>query len=177
MKQASITPDSFRDINEIAAAVQILVDRGMAERLPDRKQEFQDLFDQVGDAAYGRLNTELFWPVRAMLGTAGLKATPRLPGRFQSSREWGNADESHQQRWSWSVVSKADGTAIGAIAVGSHHDHGRFHLPRSPEVIAVEATSEAAIIRELSARMPAFGEAQDFRTWYADYLAGQADRT
>lgn len=174
MQQASNPPISLGDIVQVAAAVQSLVDQGVSERLPLRQDEFQALFEEIGDAAYGKLNTELFAPVRAMLKTAGLKATPRLPGSFQSSREWGNVDESHQQRWSWSIISRAAGSPIGAIAVGSHHDHGRFRLPQPPEVIAIEATTTAAIIREISASKPEFGQTQDFRTWYADYLAGHA---
>lgn len=173
MQQVASPGAPMGDIAQVAAAVQSLVDRGMTERFPARQAEFQALFEEVEDAAYGTLNTELFAPVRVMLREAGLKATPRLPGSFQSSREWGNADESHQQRWFWSVVSREDGTTIGALAVGSHHAHGRFHLPRSPEVVAVRATTPAAVVRELAAGMPEFGEAQEFRSWYADYLAAQ----
>lgn len=174
MQPSTALTTPSHDIVRVAAAVQDLVDRGVAERLPARDGEFQALFQEVGDSAYGTLNTELFAPARAMLRGIGLKAVPRLPGSFQSSREWGNADESHQQRWFWSVILREDGTAIGAIAVGSHHDHSCFRLPRPPEVVAVEAITPAAIIRELSARMPEFGQAQDFRSWYADYLDAQA---
>ncbi|WP_173087420.1 DUF6022 family protein [Devosia sp. 1635] len=135
-----LTDEAGTDIHALAQRAQAMVDLELARILPVRLQEFQQQFEEVGDLAYGTLNAELFRPVHAALREAGLKAIPRLPGSFQRSREWGNADETHQQRWMWSIISGADGKPIGSLAVGSHHDHSCFRLPRSPEIIALRAT-------------------------------------
>ena len=160
------------DIVLLARFVQNLVDRQVEQLLPARSGEFQTLFESIGDMAYGRFNTLLFGPVRRALEAAGLKAVPRLPGSFQSSREWGNSDETHQQRWMISrIVRINDGSALGSLAVGSHHDHHRFRLPRSPEIIALIATSPGAVVAEMSMHRPQFAQTEAFRDWYARYRA------
>lgn len=157
------------DIEDLARAIQKLIDDGIGEVLPRRLAEFQRRFEQDGDMAYGALNTELFQPVRALLRNRGLRAKPRLPGGFQDSREWGNSDESHQQRWFYSVIIEDGGDVLGAIAIGSHHDHRAFRLPRNPEVLAVAAHTPAAIEREIGQRYPDYAAAQPFRAWWRDH--------
>lgn len=159
------------DIHALAERIQALVDDQLADILPAQQQDYDERFLRDGDMAYGALNTQLFQPVRTLLTELGLKADPRLPGDFQESREWGNAEETHQQRWMWSMIKDAGGQAVGAIAVGSHHDHSRFTLPRSPEVVGVSATNWDGVIRELGEKMPEFAKAPSFRLWYQDYLA------
>lgn len=128
-------------------------------------------FVRDGDMAYGALNTDLFQPARKLLTELGRKADPRLPGDFQESREWGNADETQQQRWMWSMIWDAEGQAVGAIAIGSHHDHSSFTLPRSPEVMGTSATSWEGATQELGEKMPELAKAPSFRVWYQGYLA------
>lgn len=158
------------DVHSLGDRIQTIVDEGIASILPAKQSEFDERFRRDGDMAYGALNTALFQPVRRLLSELGLKAKPRLPGDFQDSREWGNADETHQQRWMWSLILRKDGKAIGAIAVGSHHDHSRFHLPRSPQILSLSATTWAAAKRELGDKLPEFARSQSFRDWYRDYL-------
>ncbi|HZX80011.1 MAG TPA: DUF6022 family protein [Lysobacter sp.] len=160
------------DIRLLARFIQTTVDAGFSELYESCLDEYQQLFEQMEDMAYGRFNMMLFKPVRRAMDTHGLKAVPRLPGSFQTSREWGNADETHQQRWMTSRIVLPDGRALGTIAVGSHHDHSRFRMPRSPEIIAIEATGRRTVIDVLRDRMPEYGQAEDFRDWYARYLAG-----
>jgi hypothetical protein len=161
------------EIVSLAEHIQKQLDEAVPALLERRGSEFQTLFEEVGDSAYGAMNTALFAPIRSMLSAAGLVAKPRLPGGFQTSREWGNHDESHQQRWMWSVIHKIKGPPIGTLAVGSHHSHLQFEVPRGPEVIGLYATTPAAIVSELSAILPEFGKAQDFRAWYVRYVAEQ----
>lgn len=158
---------------EIAGQVQQLVDAELSTILPAREAEFQQRFARDGDMAYGALNTELFAPVRLMLKEMEIKATSRLPGDFQTSREWGNADETHQQRWMWSMLTR-NGGAFGAIAVGSHHDHSCFRLPRPPEIIGLTATTHGQVCRELARLKPDFGTSVPFREWYQQFLAAGA---
>jgi vancomycin aglycone glucosyltransferase len=162
------------DIHALARRVQAIVDLELARILPVRQDEFQRRFEAHGDLAYGTLNAELFRPVQTALREAGFKATPRLPGSFQRSREWGNPEETHQQRWMWSVIRTAQGTPIGSLAVGSHHDHSRFRLPRSPEILALRATVPSRIVAEIAQTHPRYAEQEDFKDWYAQYLAQQS---
>lgn len=158
------------DIFGLAQKVQRIIDQGLAESFPTRQAEFDARFAKHGDMAYGTLNTVLFAPVRGLLRDLRLKARPRLPGKFDDSREWGNEDETHQQRWMWSVILSEEGP-IGTIAVGSHHDHTCFRLPRRPEVIGISSTTPRQIVSELGRLMPEFAAAQPFRVWYRNYLA------
>ncbi|MDH4442223.1 MAG: DUF6022 family protein [Rhizobium sp.] len=159
------------DIRALANQIQALVDERLAVILPAHQQGYEERFLRDGDMAYGALNTQLFQPVRTLLTELGLEAAPRLPGDFQESREWGNAEETHQQRWMWSMIKQGSGQVVGAIAVGSHHDHSSFRLPRSPEVVGISATNCDEVIQELGEKMPEFAQAQSFRLWYQDYLA------
>ena len=161
--------DDF-DVQAIAQQIQALIDERLIQILPARQAEFDSRFARDGDMAYGALNTELFLPVRKLLRDLGLRARPRLPGGFQESREWGNADETHQQRWMWSFLQDDAGRSVGAIAVGSHHDHSRFRLPRSPEVLGLAATTLDDLVIEMSDLHSEFAQAPSFNEWYRDYL-------
>jgi hypothetical protein len=104
------------------------------------------------------------------LKQAGLRATPRLPGSFMTSREWGD-DESEHHRWMWSKISAADGTPIGTIAVVFFHDHIQIRIPRPFKIIGLEATSKGAVIAALSRLSPDFKNALEAKIEIAQYLA------
>lgn len=123
-----------------------------------------------GDAAYGTYLNLLFRPVRRLLEQAGLRASPRFPGDFNSSREWGNADESDQQRWMWSTIKAAGGEPLGTIVTITHHDHTRFRVPRQPGILALREVGKAAVEEALSRRSADFAQAVEFKVWYAEYL-------
>jgi hypothetical protein len=159
------------DIFALGEFIQEVVDQRFEDLWEVHRAEYQRLFETVGDMAYGKFNALLLQPIRGALTQGELKASPRLPGSFQSSREWGNEDETHQQRWMTSKITRHDGAPLGTIAVGSHHDHSRFRLPRSPEIIALDVVRPREVISALSDRMPEYGEAEEFRDWYAKYLA------
>lgn len=159
------------NIHALGEFLQSVLDRHTEVLLTEHTEHYQQLFETMGDMAYGKFNTLLFTPVRRALETAGLKAIPRLPGSFQSSREWGNAEETHQQRWFTSRIVRADGAPLGTLAVGSHHDHSKFRLPRPPEIVALDVTRTTDFVAALSVIYPEYGQAQEFRTWYASFLA------
>lgn len=171
MSEQSPTTAASTDIHRLGVQIQDLVDQTLALILPGKQEDYEARFERDGDMAYGALNTQLFQPVRTLLSELGLKAEPRLPGDFQESREWGNVDETHQQRWMWSMILTSSGEIAGAIAVGSHHDHSRFRLPRSPEVLSLSAKDWDAAVCELGERLPEFAQAKSFRLWYQEYLA------
>lgn len=168
--------DVTSNIHSLGHFVQKTVDVAFGELYERRIKEFQTLFEQVEDMAYGKFNMLLFQPVRRAMAVAGLKAVPRLPGNFQTSREWGNQDETHQQRWMTSKIVRSDGNALGTLAIGSHHDHSRFRMPRSPEVISIEVTQRSDVIGALADRLPEYGQAEDFKDWFARYLSESAQQ-
>jgi hypothetical protein len=121
--------------------------------------------------AYGTYLTLLFRPIHRQLKLAGLTPKPRFPGDFNISREWGVADETDQQRWMWSTVVAADGTALGTIVTVVFHDHTQFRLPRPPQIIALAETGKEAVIAVLSQRSDDFRNAREATIEIAEYLA------
>jgi hypothetical protein len=114
----------------------------------------------------------VFRPVHLQLRQAGLKPRPRLPGEFHISREWGNADETDQQRWMWSTLERLDGgEALGTLVTITYHDHTRFHVPRAPGVFAISAVGKDAVVKALSKRSPEFQAAREASIEIAEYLA------
>ncbi len=138
-------------------------------------ERLSKLFDTEGDAAYGVYQQALFRPIKCALETAGLKAVPGLPGDFQASREWGNPDETEQQRWMWSVIVNAAGEPLGTLVHVIHHDHTRFRVPHPPEAIALRETEKADVERILSSRSDNFAAALEFSVWYIWYLQAQRE--
>jgi hypothetical protein len=121
-------------------------------------------FARAGDLAYGTYMGQLLRPLARTIGEAGLAVYPRLPGLLDDSREWGNSDESEQQRWFWSsVVRLSDEKGIGTVVTILHHDHRRFRLPFRPRVFGVDAVGVDAVEVALSRLSPQFAAAVPFR--------------
>ena len=117
-------------------------------------------FAKAGDMAYGTYLGLLLRPVARALAAADLEVYPRLPGSFANSREWGNADESEQQRWFFSVVARlGEDRALGTIVTVVHHDNGRFRLPHRPQVFGIDVLGLDAIEATLSLRSADFAAA------------------
>ena len=68
------------------------------------REKLADAYSRAGDAAFGTYLNLLLRGVKRRLREAGLKTAPPLPGDFGISREWGNADETDNERWMWSAV-------------------------------------------------------------------------
>src|SRR5687768_12115987 len=114
----------------------------------DVHQEMIDRYPQIGDTVYGLYGQRLFRPVHDYFKQVGLQAIPRLPGSFINSREWGPEEE--RQRWMWSKIVSAGGTAVGTIVIIFYHDHLQVRIPRAFEVIALEETTKGEVIKALS---------------------------
>lgn len=166
--------DSVRpvhDIHALALALQARVDARWQATLDDHADKLADAYARAGDLAYGTYLGLLFRPLDRDLRGAGLATSPALPGDLDRSREWGRApDETDQERWMWSLVRRADGTALGALVTAVFHDHTRFRVPRAPRVFGVAAGDEA-VIAALSAASPDFAKAREFSVEVAEYLA------
>ena len=152
--RALLSDDERRDIFALGHRIERHIAESWQAILQTKHDRLLEVFEKAGDAAYGTYGTLLFRPVRRQLEQAGLRASPRLPGDFEISREWGNADESDQQRWMWSTIKTAAGEPLGTIVTLFHHDHTRFRVPRQPGIIALREIDKAAVEAELSRRSP-----------------------
>lgn len=127
-------------------------------------------FNKAGDMAYGAYLNFLFRPVHQHLKQAGLRTNPRFPGNFDISREWGNLEQTNQQRWMWSTIESTAGESLGTIVTITFHDHTQFRIPQKPEMIALTQTSKEAVVEALSHRSADFKNALEFQVEYAQYL-------
>lgn len=126
-------------------------------------------YDELGNGVYGLYGTAMFKPIHAQFKAIGWRVQPRLPGNFNISREWGDV-ERDRQRWMWSKITAADGTAWGTIATGYYHDHCEIRIPRPFRIIALKETTKAEVVRALARQLPEFGTALEAHIEYAQYL-------
>ena len=156
------------DILTIAQSIERYLNENWERVFHETQQEMNDRYEEIGDGVYGIYGTELFRAVHAQFKLVGLRSMPRLPiGNFATSREWGEEDD--RQRWFWSKITRADGAAVGTIAIAYHHDHVNIRIPRPPGVIALKETGKAAVVAALSRISPDFGNALEARVEYAEY--------
>lgn len=167
--QLVLTGSKETDIYAIGRHIEALVAEQWQSILQTHAAKLQDAYERAGDSAYGTYLDLLFRPVRKDFRQAGLRAAPALPGDFDISREWGNEDESDQQRWMWSTINSPEGS-LGTIVTIIFHDHNQFRVPRAPQIIALQETDKEDVVEALSGRSPDFAQAVEFNIWYADYL-------
>lgn len=158
-------------IETIARFIEKHVNENWKLVLESRREKLMDAYIRAGDLAYGTYGEYLFRPVHRELKQAGLRAVPNLPGKFDISREWGNADETDQQRWMWSTIQTIDRIALGTIVIVFYHDHSQFRVPRKPKVIALAETTKQDVIRALARRSRDFRNAREASIEIAEYLA------
>ncbi|MBZ9750829.1 excinuclease ABC subunit UvrA [Deinococcus sp. HMF7604] len=141
--------------------------------LTTHADKLADAYARGGDAAYGTYLNLLLRGAKRDLRAAGLSAEPPLPGEFGASREWGNADETDQERWMWSVVRSPTGEALGTLVLTVPHSHAQFQLPRRPRAFGLRTVDLADTEAALSKRSPDFAAALPFHAWYQAYLDTQ----
>ncbi|WP_035333755.1 DUF6022 family protein [Dyadobacter crusticola] len=165
----SITVKS--NIREIAEQIRLHINNNWKTVLEKHSDRLLRAYEQMGDGAYGLYLDLLFKPVYRQLKDSGFKVMPKLPGNLNISREWGNVDETDQERWMWSVIKFPDKSDCGTIVVEVFHDHTQFRLPKPPAIRFMHLTKKEDIIAELSRISPDFSKAKDMVAEYADYLA------
>lgn len=161
-KQSDIFAIAQHIENHIAANWQILLQKHQNKLLRG--------FKKAGDLAYGAYLNFLFRPIHQQVKQAGLRPNPRFPGDFNLSREWGNPEETDQQRWMWSALESATGQLLGTIVTITFHDHTQFRISQKPKIIALTETSKEAVVEALSHRSVDFKNALEFQIEYAEYL-------
>ncbi|WP_156338882.1 DUF6022 family protein [Chondromyces crocatus] len=170
-----LTANELRDIHALGRTISHHVERSWQALLDGERERLVHVYERAGDMAYGAYLSLLFRPVHQALMKAGLRARPRLPGEFDISREWGNEDESDQQRWMWSTIRPLNGEPLGTIVTVTFHDHTRFRLPRQPQMLSLDEVGKEAVVAALSRRSDAFGKALEFTLEYEAYLKREAE--
>ena len=170
----AITAES--GIELIAQQTRLHIDKNWAFVLSQHSARLVKAYQEMGDGAYGLYLDFLFKPVYKQLKDCGFSVLPKLPGNLNISREWGNVDETDQQRWMWSVLKFPDGSECGTIVVEVYHDHTQFRLPKPPAIGFLTFTKREDIIAELSRISPDFSKAKDMKAEYADYLANSSEK-
>jgi Family of unknown function (DUF6022) len=132
------------------------------------------VFNKAGDMAYGAYLNFLFRPIYMQLKQVGLYPEPRFPGDFSISREWGNKEETDQQRWMWSTIKSTEGKSLGTIVTITFHDHNQFRIPQKPQIIALAETSKDTVVKALSQLSADFENAREFQVEYEEYLQNQS---
>jgi hypothetical protein len=158
------------DIFALANHVDGFVETTWEAVLREKHDKLIDAYARAGDMAYGTYLDSLFRPVEKQFRQAGLKLDPGLPGDFNISREWGNADETDQQRWFWCTVTAKEGAPVGTLVTIVYHDHSQFRLPRRPRTFGLSEWGKDAVVAALSERSEDFGQAREASVEIAEYL-------
>jgi hypothetical protein len=164
----------MNDIHSIGRTIQEHINQEWESAFRQVESKMLELYPQIGDSVYAIYGKQLFQKIQERFKELGLQANPRLPGSLMNSREWGES-ESDRQRWMWSKISRSDGTAIGTIVIVVFHDHTQIRIPRPFQVIALEVSSQAAVIKALSEISPEFKNAPDMKQEVAEYLAANQE--
>lgn len=170
---AYFTEQASRDIHTLGRYIQQYINDNWDKVFQANRQEMIDRYDEIGDAVYGLYGTRLFRPIHDQLKLVGLRARPRLPGHFDTSREWGD-DDSDRERWMWSRIETTDRKSVGTIATAFFHDHIQIRIPRPFRIIALNETAKGDVVAALSRISPEFGAALEARVEYAEYYAAAA---
>lgn len=164
-------------IQAIASFMEEYITESWQAILHEHHGKLLEAYEKAGDAAYGTFLNLLFIPVHRQFKAIGLRPEPNFPGNFEVSREWGNLEETDQQRWMWSVVLSPEKQPLGTIVTIVYHDHSRFHVPRQPRILAIEETEKDDIVAALSLLSPDFKEALEFTEEYERYLQAQGNNS
>jgi hypothetical protein len=160
--QAFFAENNSSDIFTIGRYVQQYINENWQVVFQAERDEMVRLYPEIGDSVYGVYGNKLFKALHEEFKANGLRATPKLPGSLNISREWGE-DERDRQRWMWSKIVGQDGKAVGTIVTIFYHDHVEIRIPRVFKVIALKETSKGAVIEALSQMSADFAYAMDMK--------------
>ncbi|NJL80485.1 MAG: hypothetical protein HC836_29090 [Richelia sp. RM2_1_2] len=161
------------DIFAIGKYIEIHITENWQILLEKHHDKLLRAFERAGDMAYGAYLNFLFRPVHIQLKQINLYPQPRLPGDFSISREWGNKEETNQQRWMWSSIKSTKGNSLGTIVTIIFHDHNEFRISQKPGIIALAQTDKNAVVDALSQLSSDFQKAREFQIEYEEYLRNQ----
>jgi Family of unknown function (DUF6022) len=162
------------DIFAIGKYIEIHIEENWQILLKKHHDKLLRAFERAGDIAYGTYLNFLFRPIHIQLKQNNLYPEPRFPGDFSISREWGNKEETNQQRWMWSTIKSTKGNSLGTIVTITFHDHNEFRIPQKPVIIDLAETNKDAVVEALSQRSMDFQNAVEFQIEYEEYLQNRS---
>jgi Family of unknown function (DUF6022) len=162
------------DIFAISQYIESHIEENWQILLEKHQDKLLRAFERAGDMAYGAYLNFLFRPIHTQLKQINLYPEPRLPGDFSISREWGNKEETNQQRWMWSTIKSTKGNLLGTIVTITFHDHNEFRIPQKPGIIALSQTDKDAVVEAISWRSVDFQKAREFQVEYEEYLQNRS---
>lgn len=135
------------------------LDRSWEATWREHLPRIREVYERMGEPAYGVYNRELFAPIQRDLAAAGLRCAPSLPGTLPlSEEEWG--PEEHRERRMWTLLNDEEGGPLGAVVTRFFHDHTQLRLPQPPTAFGlpeVEHDRIRAIVRQDPSTWPACG--------------------
>ena len=133
-----------RSVETCAAWIDEWLDARWEDVWRSQLGHLQQVWEEIGEPAYGVYNRELFRPVQSALTREAFTCRPRLPGNLSLSEEhWG--PEDFRERRMWTLLVDADGTQLGALVTRFFHDHTELRLPRRPAMEGLIATDHDVI--------------------------------
>jgi hypothetical protein len=133
-----------RSVATVSTWIQHRLDHDWSVVWTSRLGELHDLFDTIGEPAYGVYNRELYRPIQKALNHEGLTCKPTLPGSFAlSEEEWGAEDDRERRMWTLLIDHGAE--PIGSLVTRFFHDHTRLRLPRPPALEGLPDTDHDTI--------------------------------
>ncbi|MBF2016647.1 MAG: hypothetical protein IGS23_15890 [Rivularia sp. T60_A2020_040] len=172
--QEFLTENKNSDIFTISQCIENHIAANWQTVIEKHNDKLLRVFDKAGDMAYGVYLNFLFRPIHMQLKQVNLYPEPRLPGDFSISREWGNKEETNQQRWMWSTIKSTKEDSLGTIVTITFHDHNEFRILEKPGIIALAQTDKVAIVEALSQLSVDFQNAREFKVEYEEYLQKQS---
>lgn len=128
--------DAGRSLETAAAWISAQLDRTWEPTWRQKLPQIQEVYERMGEPAYGVYNRELFAPIQHELAAAGLRCAPSLPGSLPlSEEEWGAED--HRERRMWTLLHDEQGRELGAIVTRFFHDHTQLRLPEPPTAVGL----------------------------------------
>jgi hypothetical protein len=127
-------------VSSLAAFVKEYVKDHWRVVLREQREKLLDAWERVGEPAYGVYFTALMRPLRQQFVDAGIVTDPAFPGALPHSVEAFAGPMNDRARCMWFVVRRKGGAPFGTIVVRFFHDHTRFRVPRSPDVLAIDET-------------------------------------
>ncbi|MWC28847.1 DUF6022 family protein [Paenibacillus sp. MMS18-CY102] len=136
-----------RPMNAIVRVAQQALPAAWRQAYEGQEAEWEDMFNQWGDRAYGVWIQRFMPPIVAQLAQQGWVIKGGF-NRNDSIENWGPPEE--RERCAWYVVTSESGELLGTLILQIYHSHRAFRLPRAPRFVSVDATERDGILTALS---------------------------
>ncbi|EFM12591.1 hypothetical protein PaecuDRAFT_0102 [Paenibacillus curdlanolyticus YK9] len=131
----------------IVRAAQQALSTAWREVYEEQRAEWEEMFKQWGDRAYGVWIQRFMPPIVEQLALQGWMIKGGF-NRRDSIENWGPPEE--RERCAWYVIASEEGEPLGTLILQIYHSHRSFRLPRAPRFLALDVTEREEIIAALA---------------------------